>query len=401
MTSYRRPRLATFLMLGGSAVALAACMPSGNFDPDLRKYSQIGFDTSDAAQRATAPRPQSDTRGIISYPNYQVAVASRGDTVASVAARVGVNANDLARYNAIGTDTVLNQGAVLVLPSRVQEPAGSGSYTGAGATASGGADTIDITSLASNAIDRSQSGQTASAPPKASAPVAGKPAGPEPVRHRVARGETAYSIARYYNVSVRSLADWNGLPSDMSVHEGQYLLIPTALPSQSGQATTSKPGQGSATPTPPSAAEPLPQQKTTPGSAPVDTSAVPNLSKQVTASSSSRLLMPVNGSIIRPYVKKKNDGVDISAAPGTPVKAAADGTVAAITKDTEQVPILVLRHADGLLTVYANIDNIAVSKDATVKRGQTIAKVRQNDPGFVHFEVRQGYESVDPMPYLQ
>ncbi|WP_434096030.1 peptidoglycan DD-metalloendopeptidase family protein [Thioclava kandeliae] len=399
MTSYRRPRLATFLMMGCAAAALSACMPSG-FDPDLRKYSQIGFDTTDAAQRATAPRPQSDNRGIISYPTYQVAVASRGDTVASVAARVGVNANDLARYNAIGTSTTLNQGAVLVLPSRVQEPVGTGSYTGA--TTASGAENIDITSLASNAIDRSQASgaTTPAAAPAASKPVAGKPAGPEPVRHRVARGETAYSIARYYDIPVKSLADWNGLPSDMSVHEGQYLLIPTALPA-TGKVTTSQPGQGSATPTPPSAAEPLPQQSTKPASAPVDTSSVPNLGKQVSASNSAKLLMPVSGSIIRPYVKKKNDGIDISAAAGTPVKAAADGTVAAITKDTDQVPILVLRHADGLLTVYANIDNISVQKDGTVKRGQTIAKVRNSNPGFVHFEVRQGYESVDPMPYLQ
>ena len=77
------------------------------------------------------------------------------------------------------------------------------------------------------------------------------------------------------------------------------------------------------------------------------------------------------------------------------------GTVAAITKDTDQVPILVVRHADNILTVYANIDGIKVAKGETVKRGQTIAEVRAGSPAFLHFEVRNGIDAVDPMPYLQ
>ena len=40
------------------------------------------------------------------------------------------------------------------------------------------------------------------------------------------RGETAYTIARLYNVSAKSLAEWNGLGPDLAVREGQYLLIP-------------------------------------------------------------------------------------------------------------------------------------------------------------------------------
>ena len=110
--------------------------------------------------------------------------------------------------------------------------------------------------------------------------------------------------------------------------------------------------------------------------------------------------MPAAGSVIRGYVKKKNDGIDIGAAAGSAVKAADDGTVAAITQDTEQVPIVVVRHADGLLTVYANITGITVKKGDKVSRGQTIAKVRDGNPSFVHFEVRKGFDSVDPLPYL-
>ena len=85
---------------------------------------------------------------------------------------------------------------------------------------------------------------------------------------------------------------------------------------------------------------------------------------------------------------------------GAVVVAAESGTVAAITRDTEQVPIVVIRHSGNLLTVYANITGITVKKGDKVSRGQTIAKVRDGNPSFVHFEVRKGFDSVDPLPYL-
>lgn len=409
-------RAAPRLLLAGCALAaLAAC---SDMDADLRGFGKLGFDTSTAARSATAARPEPDSRGVISYPNFQVAVARRGDTVATVATRVGVNAEELARHNAISSNTPLNRGEVLALPRRVAEPVATAATTAAApvATATGaGAERIDITSLASSAIDRaaangSTAAATAKPAPASAAPTPAKPAtgmqpaSAEPVRHKVARGETAYSIARYYNVSAKALAEWNGLPADLSVREGQYLLIPVAATGTqtAGAAAVTPPGAASPTPEPPSASKPLPAESPVKASTPVDTSGVPNLgATRTAASATSQLEMPVAGSIIRPYVKGKNDGVDIKATAGTPIRAAEAGTVAAITKDTEQVPILVLRHANGLLTVYANIDGIAVKKGDTVKRGQAIAKLRAGEPAFVHFEVRKGYDSVDPMPYLQ
>ena len=82
------------------------------------------------------------------------------------------------------------------------------------------------------------------------------------------------------------------------------------------------------------------------------------------------------------------------------MRAAADGIVAAITRDTDQVPIIILRHADNLLTVYAGVDNLTIEKGDRVTRGQIIAKVRDAEPSFLHFEVRQGLSSVDPMDFL-
>lgn len=384
MTLLSRPILRAALA-GASLLTLAACEQDGSFDYDLRHFGQGGFDTTTAA-RSAAPRPAADDRGIISYPTYQVAVARQGDTVDSVAARVGIPATDLARHNAIAPGTPLRKDEVLVLPVRV---AAAAAILPGAAPAGGGS--IDVATIAGGAIDRVEAGRIPSAPAAAAAPK-----GTEPVRHQVVRGETAYSIARLYNVDVRALADWNGLGSDLAVREGQFLMIPVGVAAAPAPSQTA-PGQGSPTPTPPSAAKPLPAEKATPA---VAKPASPDLGATKTASSS-KLGMPVDGKIIRGYQKKKNDGIDIAAAAGTTVKAAGDGTVAAIMRDTESVQIVVVRHEGNLLTVYANVDSIAVAKGDKVKRGQAIAKVRAADPSFVRFEVRQGIESVDPMPYLQ
>ena len=111
--------------------------------------------------------------------------------------------------------------------------------------------------------------------------------------------------------------------------------------------------------------------------------------------------MPAAGNIIRGYAPPKNEGIDIGAPAGTPVKAAAAGTVAAITQDTAQTPIIVIRHEGGLLTVYAGVAGITVKKGDSVSKGQTIANVRSGSPSFLHFEVRRGAASTDPMPFLK
>lgn len=385
----KRPRCTSLLLAGVAATALTAC--ASGFDIDMRNN---GSSTSQAALSATTNRPQADDRGIISYPNYQVAVAKRDDTVKDVADRVGVDAAQLASYNGINPTAALREGEVLALPTRVAEPSpATGSLTTGPLQP---AETIDITSLAGDAINRAEP----TTPNVSTAPAKAAADGTEPVRHKVERGETAYSVARLYGVSVKSLADWNGLGADLSVREGQYLLIPVAITQAPvSAAPESSPGEGSPTPTPPSAATALPAVDATPDAP--DTPDTPNLAEDKTAASgTAALLFPVTGKVIRPYQKGKNEGIDISASAGASVKAAKDGSVAAITKDTQEITIVVLKHADNLLTVYANVDGITVKKGDKVTRGQTIATVHASDPPFLHFEVRKGFESVDPMDYL-
>lgn len=366
-------------LMGVSVLALGACGGAGGFDFDLRGGAGV-LDTSDAVRNATSARPQPDARGVISYPGYQVAIAQRGDTIESVAARIGTDAVALASYNAIPQNTTLRDGEIIALPARVSEP-GSGALVGGN---------VDVATIAGAAIDRADG-------------APGLPTGAQPTRHRVAPGETAFSIARLYDVPVAALAEWNGLGPDLALREGQYLLIPTPAPEAAVEVASldpiEAPGSGSVTPVPPSASQPLPQEDTRTAAAAAP-AAEPLRESQTAASDTARLRMPVQGRIIRTYQKGQNDGIGISASAGTAVTAADDGTVAAITRDTDQVPILVVRHEGNLLTVYAGVDQIAVKKGDTVKRGQKIAVVRAATPPFLHFEVREGFESVDPGPYL-
>lgn len=371
------------LLAGIAAVTLlSAC--DQPFDFDLRDLAN-GFDTSNAAQNIE-PRPTPDDRGVISYPNYQVAVAKRGDTVASMAQRLGLSVTEVARYNGISVDTALRDGEVIALPNRVAETTGPIQPA-----------PVDVTTLAGNAIDNAAPTNVATTP---LAPTTGV----EPIRHKVARGETAYSIARLYGVPASTLAEWNSLDGDLEVREGQFLLVPV-VPQAPASNTVSDPGVGTATPTPPSASQPLPANDATAATATTTNAAAavtPDLSNTQTAASApdARFVMPTQGNIIRAYKKGTNDGIDIGATAGAAVKAAGAGTVAAITADTDQVPIIVVKHSDGVLTVYANVDDIKVKKGDRVSRDQTIASVRAGSPAFLHFEVRDGFESVDPTAYL-
>ncbi|MEM7520470.1 MAG: peptidoglycan DD-metalloendopeptidase family protein [Pseudomonadota bacterium] len=402
----RAPYFARGLRLSGAvtiAAVLAACGDQP-LDFDLRGLTG-GFSTADAATGPLAARPRPDDRGVISYPNYQVAVARRGDTLTDVATRVGLDAGQLARFNGISPDVALRKDEIIALPRRVAEPSPA-----TGAVGTGPIQPVDISSLASGAIDRAPATPGVQTTALAPAPDAAGQTGDEPVRHRVERGETAFTVARLYGVPVKSLAEWNGLGADFAIREGQFLLIPVARqappaqPSPTDQsAQTTAPGQGSPTPTPPSAAKPLPANETAAATAaPEDTAPVADVgavTKPVAAGA--KLVTPVTGTIIRGYAKGRNEGLNIKAPPGTPVKSADVGTVAAITKSAEGVPIVVLRHADNLLTVYANVTDVSVSKGDKVSRGQPIAKLRGGNDNYVHFEVRQGFDSVDPTPFLK
>lgn len=375
------------LAAGVAALLLAGCENGG--------FPSLGgnLDMRPEQIQASAPRPEPDSRGLITYPNYQVIVARPGDTIASVAARIGMDPAELARYNGLPLDYRPRAGEVLALPKGAVIPTEGPVQVGT--------TTSNLESIAATAIGRAGSSE-----PVAVAPVAPPRSqiqpGPEPIRHIVEPGETAYSIARLYGVSVQALANWNGLDKNLTVRTGQRLMIPVVAdgtPQREVAMVETTPGQGSPTPVPPSAVAPLPESEKIVTDAPPS----PDLVKERTgASDVPRMQRPVEGKILKAYSPgpRGNEGIDFEAPKGTPVRAADDGEVALISTVSGNAKIVLVRHPGNLYTVYSNVSDVPVKKGQKVSRGQTIGKVAGGSPSYVHFEIRKGTESVDPAPYL-
>jgi murein DD-endopeptidase MepM/ murein hydrolase activator NlpD len=119
-------------------------------------------------------------------------------------------------------------------------------------------------------------------------------------------------------------------------------------------------------------------------------------------------LWPLSGTLISSFGQaaggERNDGINISAPRGTPVRAADAGTVTYVGNELKGYGNLVLiRHQSGFVTAYAHSDSVAVSRGDHVQRGQIIAYAGAtgdvNQPQ-VHFELRYNTKPVDPVPYL-
>lgn len=103
-------------------------------------------------------------------------------------------------------------------------------------------------------------------------------------------------------------------------------------------------------------------------------------------------------------VYKQHTGIDIGAAYGTTVLAAAEGTVIIAGWNKAWGNYVVINHGGGVTTLYAHNSSLLVSKGQYVTRGQGIAKV--GSTGYstgphIHFEVQVNGNPVNPMAYLQ
>ena len=117
---------------------------------------------------------------------------------------------------------------------------------------------------------------------------------------------------------------------------------------------------------------------------------------------------PVKGSVIANYgtggIGRRNDGINISAPQGTPVRAAAAGEVVYRGSELDGYGnLLLIKHDGGFVTAYAHNDVMLVRKGQKVKVDQIIAKVGKtgavNEPQ-LHFEIRQNLKSINPVPLL-
>ena len=100
---------------------------------------------------------------------------------------------------------------------------------------------------------------------------------------------------------------------------------------------------------------------------------------------------------------KMHEGLDIANHPGTPIKAAADGTVIFADGKAGYGQTLVIDHGYGLETLYAHTAKLIAKRGQKVKRGDTVALLgntgRSTGP-HVHYEVRVNGVPVDPLTYI-
>ena len=100
---------------------------------------------------------------------------------------------------------------------------------------------------------------------------------------------------------------------------------------------------------------------------------------------------------------RMHEGIDIGVAEGTPVHAAAAGTVIYAGWMSGYGNIVVIDHGDGLSTAYAHNSQLIVGQGATVGKGFVVAlsgSTGHSTGPHVHFEVRLNGSPVDPLGYL-
>ena len=121
------------------------------------------------------------------------------------------------------------------------------------------------------------------------------------------------------------------------------------------------------------------------------------------------LIEPIQGIITAKYGEvsgvrsSAHTGLDIAAAKGTPIKAAASGTVVFSGTKGSFGKMVVVSHGNGVQTYYAHCSSLLVSVGQTVSQGDTIAKVGStgNSTGnHLHLEVRVNGQSYNPQKYL-
>ncbi|MCO5066188.1 MAG: peptidoglycan DD-metalloendopeptidase family protein [Rhizobiaceae bacterium] len=249
---------------------------------------------------------------------------------------------------------------------------------------------------------------------KAVAQSAAKPASGT---YKVESGDTLTGIAHRNGVSLAALKQANGI-EDGNVRIGQTLRIPgagdakvAAAPKQAAPAA--KPVETAEAPKKPEAEGTQDKPKLAAYTPPSSGKAVADAAKSDNAeapddSGIGKMRWPVKGRVVSGFGQGSGtarDGIDIQVPPGTPVKAAENGVVIYAGDGLKDFGNTVLvRHENGLVTVYGNASELKVKRGQKVKRGEDIAlsgvSAATNTPK-LHFEVRKDAAAVDPNDYLQ
>ena len=308
-----------------------------------------------------------DIRGIITYDNYQVVVANGSETVSEIAKRLELDPQKFSLFNGLVASYRPREGELLAL-NEYLEPIKKE------------ATRLWSQKEAKNVLNKASERNNTAVSSKGFA------------KHKVESGETIYSIARLYKVSVTSLAKLNKLDAEFTIYVGQNLVVPIPLkktkPTKKVENASKK--------------EFTAKQKNN----------STNIATENKKSTSDRVFIkPVKGEIVSKYnpnsEKKKNQGIDIQVSTGSPVVAAATGTVALITDSTEKFgKIILIRHPNNLISIYGRVTDVLVKKNQLVKQGEKIGLIltdtdNPRNGSILHFEIRDGTKSVNPEDYFE
>jgi lipoprotein NlpD len=230
--------------------------------------------------------------------------------------------------------------------------------------------------------------------------------------HLIRPGETGIAIARAYQVEWSRVVAANALSEPFVLRTGQRLLIPSAEPALVTETLEQRAARfhidlddiltggepalaAKASPARPSASSARVLPATTPVAEPK-------------ARPRRQLAWPAEGKIVKRFgpgaTGERNDGIKIAVPLKTPVRAAADGVVAYVGSDVPALGgLVIVKHGNGLTTIYGHAGQLLVQRGQAVKRGQMIAL--SGNSGFadrpeLHFEIRQGRTPVDPLSKL-
>jgi lipoprotein NlpD len=194
-----------------------------------------------------------------------------------------------------------------------------------------------------------------------------------PGYYRVNPGDSLDHIAAAFGRHPQDLVRWNGLASSTAIVPNQLLRVAPPVQDLVQQAA--------------------PAQRTLPVHSRL----------QDAPAASARLMWPVQGRVISPYVAGQSRGMLIAATPGEPVKAAASGHVVYAGTGIEAYgPLVIVKDDDGLITAYGHNARLLVTESQTVAQGQVIAEVGTAGDGrsALQFEVRRNGQQVDPLSLL-
>jgi murein DD-endopeptidase MepM/ murein hydrolase activator NlpD len=196
---------------------------------------------------------------------------------------------------------------------------------------------------------------------------------PPPRFHTVARNEQLEDIARAYNVDTRSLALLNRMETPYRVRAGDRIVLPAMA-----RAEAAPPARIAA----PSGHPPL-------------------------QTANAHLTLPMQGRVVARFGAQPSggrlDGIEIAGREGDRISAAADGDVVYAGSDLPAYGELVLvRHANDLVTAYAYTRRALVREGQRVRAGEAIAELGAREEGGPRllFQVRQGSTPIDPGPLL-